>query len=111
MRLLTPLIGLLIVAALRADEPSFPKFKTQEIATDLTVGYAVITADINEDGKPDDGFLHVINVGDDKPMVLLFIGNRDWSAYQLSSLRVGTRQMFAVKQTAGSEKLAMLRST
>jgi hypothetical protein len=43
----------LAAAALRADEPSFPKFKVQEIATDLTVGYAVITADVNEDGKPD----------------------------------------------------------
>jgi len=36
-----------------AEEPRFPKFKAQEIATDLTVGYAVVTADINEDGKPD----------------------------------------------------------
>lgn len=32
---------------------SIPKFKTQEIATDLTVGYAVIAADINGDKKPD----------------------------------------------------------
>jgi FG-GAP-like repeat len=36
-----------------AAEPTFPKFKMQEIATDLSVGYAVIVADINEDGKPD----------------------------------------------------------
>ena len=48
------LLGCLFVAAnLRADEPAFPKFKMQEIATDLTVGYAVIVADINGDGKPD----------------------------------------------------------
>ncbi len=31
----------------------FPQFKMQEIATDLTVGYAVIAADINGDKKPD----------------------------------------------------------
>lgn len=47
-----PLLLFLAVAA-RGDEPAFPKFKAQEIATDLTVGYAVVTADVNEDGKPD----------------------------------------------------------
>ena len=30
-----------------------PKFKVQEIASDLTVGYAVLVVDINEDKKPD----------------------------------------------------------
>jgi hypothetical protein len=44
---------LLVPAILCADGPAFPRFKTQEIATDLTVGYAVIVADLNEDGKPD----------------------------------------------------------
>lgn len=44
---------LLVAAVVRADEPAFPKFKPQEIATDLTVGYAVVTADVNEDKKPD----------------------------------------------------------
>lgn len=49
-----PFLGLLLAATVgRAAEPSFPKFKVQEIATDLTVGYAVITADVNEDRKPD----------------------------------------------------------
>jgi len=43
------LLGLPVLAA----EPAFPKFKTQEIAKDLTVGYAVLIADINEDKKPD----------------------------------------------------------
>lgn len=31
----------------------FPKFKTQEIDTGLKIGYAVLTADINGDKKPD----------------------------------------------------------
>lgn len=44
---------LLLAFSTNADEPRFPKFKMQEIATDLTVGYAVIAADINGDGKPD----------------------------------------------------------
>ncbi len=43
----------LFCTTLAADEPAFPRFKMQEIATDLTVGYAVIVADVNEDGKPD----------------------------------------------------------
>jgi len=53
MRFLMLSIALLIAGNLQADEASFPKFKMQEIATDLTVGYAVIVADLNEDGKPD----------------------------------------------------------
>jgi hypothetical protein len=53
MRHIPFLLPLVLVATARGDEPAFPKFKMQEIATDLTVGYAVITADVNEDGKPD----------------------------------------------------------
>jgi hypothetical protein len=45
---------LLLAGPLLADNAKhFPQFKTQEIATDLSIGYAVITADINADGKPD----------------------------------------------------------
>ena len=33
--------------------PGFPKFDIQEIATDLKIGYAVVVADIDGDGKPD----------------------------------------------------------
>src|SRR5262249_40118397 len=43
----------LLATSAMAEDAKFPKFKMQEIATDLTVGYAVIVADINEDGKPD----------------------------------------------------------
>ena len=39
--------------SLRAADTSFPSFKTQEIDSGLTIGYAVITADINNDAKPD----------------------------------------------------------
>ena len=46
MRTLMLLSVVLLASNLRADEPAFPKFKMQEIATDLTVGYAVIVADI-----------------------------------------------------------------
>jgi len=46
------LLFLLALPSLAA-EPAFPKFKTQEIAKDLSVGYAVLIADINEDKKPD----------------------------------------------------------
>jgi hypothetical protein len=53
MRHLPFLLPFILAAVVRGDEPAFPKFKMQEIATDLTVGYAVVTADVNEDGKPD----------------------------------------------------------
>ena len=53
MRPIFPACLVLLATSATAEEPRFPKFKAQEIATDLTVGYAVITADINEDRKPD----------------------------------------------------------
>ncbi len=33
--------------------PGFPKFQAQEIDAGLSIGYAVVTADLNGDGKPD----------------------------------------------------------
>ncbi len=51
MRIL--LTALILAGSSMAAEPTFPQFKSQEIATDLTVGYAVLVADINEDKKPD----------------------------------------------------------
>jgi hypothetical protein len=33
--------------------PGFPKFRVQEIAADLKIGYAVILADVNGDKRPD----------------------------------------------------------
>jgi Aldos-2-ulose dehydratase, beta-propeller domain/FG-GAP-like repeat len=53
MRHTFTLLVLALAGSAPAADATFPKFKAQEIATDLTVGYAVIVADINEDGKPD----------------------------------------------------------
>ena len=38
-----------------SEEPSvaFPRFRMQEIGTDLKVGYAVLLVDLNGDGKKD----------------------------------------------------------
>ena len=73
-----PLLALLALAAVsRGDEPAFPKFKMQQIATDLTVGYAVITADVNEDGKPD------IVVVDSKRVV--WYENPTWKVHTIIS--------------------------
>lgn len=60
----TALTVIFATAALAvADEPKlldapkppdgFPKFKVQEIDTGLKIGYAVVTSDIDGDGKPD----------------------------------------------------------
>jgi hypothetical protein len=40
-------------AAHTADEPAAPRFRMQELETKLGVGYAVLIADVNADGKPD----------------------------------------------------------
>jgi len=53
MRTLTFALLLAGPMLLPAAETTVSNFKMQEIATDLTVGYAVITADVNADGKPD----------------------------------------------------------
>ena len=45
--------SLLLVVPAVCEEPAFSRFKVQEIATDLTVGYAVIVVDVNGDKKPD----------------------------------------------------------
>src|ERR1700676_5560748 len=66
--LLAALVPMLLLANRAADLPSpedsapvsapvgtpeFPKFRMQEIATDLEVGYAVLLVDIDGDGKKD----------------------------------------------------------
>jgi hypothetical protein len=48
-----PLLLFALVPATPQAAAEVPKFKVQEIATDLTVGYAVIATDINGDKKPD----------------------------------------------------------
>jgi hypothetical protein len=47
------LLPLLAVPLLGAGEPKLPTFRTQEIANDLKVGYAVLLVDIDGDGKKD----------------------------------------------------------
>jgi hypothetical protein len=49
-------VGLLEAGTRAADSPApawAPKFKAQEIDTGLKIGYAVLLADLNGDGKPD----------------------------------------------------------
>ncbi|MFO0851952.1 MAG: VCBS repeat-containing protein [Gemmataceae bacterium] len=54
MRTALILLAAVGLTATAADPPpGFPKFRTQQIASDLSIGYAVLTADINGDGKPD----------------------------------------------------------
>src|SRR5438105_6585777 len=50
------LAAFIVLAALNACPAfadDFLRFRPQEIATDLSIGYAVAVADINGDGKPD----------------------------------------------------------
>src|SRR5690349_4574404 len=52
--LILALIPFAALTSKAADPPpGFPTFQMQEIDTGLTIGYAVITADINGDKKPD----------------------------------------------------------
>jgi len=53
MRTLSVLSILMTSSLLPAADSVIANFKMQEIATDLTVGYATIIADVNGDGKPD----------------------------------------------------------
>ena len=49
---LASFIAFMLSGALAA-EPPIARFEMQEVARDLTIGYAVAVADINGDGKPD----------------------------------------------------------
>jgi hypothetical protein len=53
MRFSACLILLAAGSASAAEPAAFPQFKMQEIDTQLKIGYAVLTADINGDKKPD----------------------------------------------------------
>jgi hypothetical protein len=54
---------------------------------------------LNEDGKPNpSAYLHFLNGADGQPLTFVFIDERNWSAYDLTSLQVGKRRMFAAKQ-------------
>lgn len=57
MRAAILLAGVVVVTVGAADPPKgkagFPAFKPQEIDTALSIGYAVLTADIDADTKPD----------------------------------------------------------
>src|SRR5437868_5420910 len=48
-------VALLFVPARAPAQPdvAFPKFRMQEIAKDLKIGYAVLLVDLNGDGKTD----------------------------------------------------------
>jgi hypothetical protein len=58
-KLLLPLFAMLLAASsflpARSDDakPAVPTFRTQELDNKLGVGYAVLIADVNSDGKPD----------------------------------------------------------
>ena len=60
MRILALLLAASVAVSLRpepvstsaAEPAAFPKFKMQEIDTQLKIGYAVLTADLNGDKKP-----------------------------------------------------------
>jgi hypothetical protein len=74
------LAALAAIAASPAFAADFPKFKTQEIDTGLKIGYAVITADIDGDKKPD-----VVVVDQHKVVWYKNPGKRDgeWKKYTI----------------------------
>ena len=55
---------------------------------------------LSEDGKPEGTYLHFIKTDEAKPLTFAMVDDHSWTAYELTSLHVGTRQMFALKQTA-----------
>ena len=52
-RLLSIFFAVLSSPAAAQDKPAFPKFRSQEIDAGLSIGYAVLVADIDGDKKPD----------------------------------------------------------
>lgn len=64
---------------------------------------------LDEDGKPekDATFLHFVKTADHSPLVLVLIDTRTATNYEMNTIQVGSRTLFAVKplsSTAPSEK-------
>ncbi len=58
-------------------------------------------AALGEDGKSDTStYLHFIKTDEAKPLTFAMVDDHSWTIYELTSLRVGKRQMFALKQTS-----------
>jgi len=53
---------------------------------------------LNEEGKPEGLYMHFINTGEDNPLTLVMVDDHSWTVYGLTSLAVGKRKMFALKQ-------------
>jgi hypothetical protein len=74
----------LLASCAGAEDSAFPPFKTQEIAKDLKIGYAVITADVNGDGKPD-----IVVVDQHR---VIWYENPSWKVHTIISGKSASRQ-------------------
>lgn len=53
----------------------------------------------DEQGKSEGTFLHFIKRSETGPLTFVMVDDHGWTVYEMTSLQVGKRQMFAVKQT------------
>jgi len=61
---------------------------------------------LNSDGSPsnDAAFLHFAKIGDDKPLIMVFVDDSSTTTYEMQSIRLGDRTMFALKILTSSQK-------
>jgi hypothetical protein len=61
---------------------------------------------LDEDGKPakDATFLHFVKASDDGPLILVLVDNRNATNYEMRSVHIGDRTMFAVKPLSSTAK-------
>src|SRR5262249_41589089 len=54
---------------------------------------------LDSDGKPsnDAAFPHFVKTGDDKPLTMVFVDDSASTLYEMHSIKVGKRTMFALK--------------
>jgi hypothetical protein len=55
---------------------------------------------LDEEGKPDDTFLHFVKSDDTKPLSLVMVDDNSWTAYELRTVQVGKRRVYGLKQLA-----------
>ncbi len=53
----------------------------------------------DEQGKAEGTYLHFIKTDEKTPLTFVMVDDHSWTVYEMTSLQVGKRQMFAVKQT------------
>src|SRR5258706_7314088 len=88
-------LAALLLAGCYVTTQKLPAGSGPVIDPQLVGGWQVV----GEDGKSEGTYLHFIKRSETAPLTFVMVDDHSWTVYEMTSLHVGKRQMFAVKQT------------